>query len=301
MSKIQDALRKIQSGAGSRQQKPVPAGETSRIAALTIAPPEEEEDLENYDGRIVTIDRQLLRSAGLLAPEDQEPYIAEQYRIIKRPILDLMAGAYADKPEFANLVMIASALPGDGKTFNAINIALSMAVEKDTSVLLVDADVAKPHVSELFGLQGEPGLIDVLTDESLSVDNAIIRSDVPGLSLLPAGRSNPHATELLASRRMARMAAHLSESVPNRIVIFDSPPLLVTSESRVLASRMGQIALVVCAGKTPRQAIDSVLDSLDTDKAVNLILNQAGTSFADAAYGSYQYGYGYGERAGART
>lgn len=298
MSKIQDALRKMQGSAKERPYESVDPADTSSIAKLIVEDVEAFDDEETFSGRIVAVDRDLLREAGLLAPEDQERYIADQYRLIKRPILDLAMGGLADTPEHANLVMVASALPGDGKTFNAINIALSTAVEKDTSVLLVDADVAKPHISELFGLGDEPGLIDVLLDQSMSIGDAIVRSDVPGFSLLPAGKPHELATELLASRRMAAVVDELSRSVPNRLVIFDSPPLLITSESRVLASSMGQIALVVCAGKTPKHAVESAVDSLDEEQAVNLILNQAGTSFGDARYG--QYRYGYGERASVR-
>ena len=293
MSKIQDALQKIQSAGNARAPKEVSTGDTSQVAAIVLQPATDHDDLATYDGRLVEVDRSLLREAGLLAPEDQERFIADQYRIIKRPLLDLASGKAADNPEHANLIMIASALPGDGKTFNAINIALSMATEKDTSVLLVDADVAKPHISDLFGLEDEPGLIDVLVDKTIKLSDVIVRSNVPGLSFLPAGRRDEHATELLASRRMARVVTELSEAVPNRIVIFDSPPLLVTSEARVLADRMAQIVLVVCAGKTHQQAVRSTIDSLDSDKAITMVLNQAGTSFSDAAYGSYGYGYGH--------
>ena len=112
------------------------------------------------------------------------------------------------------------------------------------------------------------------------------------ISILPAGHPHEFATELLASRRMAEAATRLAEAVPDRIVIFDSPPLLVTSESRVLASRMGQIVLVVCAGKTPQQAVVSAVDSLDSSKAINVILNQAGTILGEGGYGGYGYGYG---------
>jgi len=292
VSKIQDALRKIQSGGRPGNRQSAQQNETARVATVITEPAKAIDDIVTHDGRVVVVDRDLLRKAGLLAPEVQERHIADQYRIIKRPILDLAAGNVAVRPEHANLAMIASALPGDGKTFTAINIALSIAVEQDTSVLLVDADVAKPHISDLFGLHDEPGLIDLLVDDSMRINEAIIRSDVPGLSLMPAGQEHELATELLASHRMANVLAELSASVPNRIIIFDSPPLLVTSESQALASRMGQIALVVCAGITPQQAVSSAIETIDNSKAINLILNQSGTSFGDVSYGDFKYGYG---------
>jgi exopolysaccharide/PEP-CTERM locus tyrosine autokinase len=182
-------------------------------------------------------------------------------------------------------------MPGDGKTFNAINIALSIASEKDTSVLLVDADVAKPQISNLFGVNEQPGLIDLLANPDVPLSSTILRTDVPGLSLLPAGTSHDFATELLASQRMQDVADELSRSVPNRIVIFDSPPILVTSESRELASRVGQIVLVVCAGQTQQQAVEAALGNLDQDKAINLVLNQAGSTLGENMYGQYGYGY----------
>jgi protein-tyrosine kinase len=293
MSKIQDALKKIQSGGDAQSPADRSPEDTDKLATNVMQPATDRDSPEVFDGRCVEVDRSLLRAAGLIAPEEQERFIAEQYRIIKRPLLDIASGHAADTPKHANLIMITSALPGDGKTFNAINIALSIAMEKDTSVLLVDADVAKPHVTSLFGLKDEPGLIDALVDNTIRVSDLIIRSNVPGLSFLPAGRQDEHPTELLASSRMANIALQLSESVPNRVVIFDSPPVLVTSEARALASRMAQIVVVVCAGKTPQDAVQSTVESLDTDKALNLILNQAGTSVGDAAYGYYGYGYGH--------
>jgi exopolysaccharide/PEP-CTERM locus tyrosine autokinase len=290
MSKIQEALKKIQG-----EDRPDRSGSASRPeqVATVVLETLSQEDIENgRDSRVVRVDQDLLRSAGLLAPEHQQRHIADQYRLIKRPILDLAAGNMADSSDHANLVMVASALSGDGKTFTTINLALSIASEKDTTVLLVDADVAKPHISNLFGVNDEPGLIDMLNDHSLTLTDTIIRTDVPGLSILPSGKVDAHATELLASKRMASVAMALSKADASRIVIFDSPPLLATSESRVLASRMGQIALVVCGGKTPQKAVLEAISSIDDSKAINLILNQAGSSSSDGYYGGYHYGYG---------
>jgi exopolysaccharide/PEP-CTERM locus tyrosine autokinase len=190
-------------------------------------------------------------------------------------------------------------LPGDGKTFNCINLALSMATERDKSVVLVDADVAKPHISSLFGLEKEPGLIDLLTDSSRDPKEFLLRTNVPGLRLLPAGRHDEHATELLASRRMAAVVESLSKTFPDRLVIFDSPPLMVTSEARVLASAMGQIVLVIRSGVTPQKSLIASLDSLDHDKAISIVLNQASRGFGSDSYGGYGYG-GYGYGAGLR-
>lgn len=291
MSKIQDALNRIQkSGRPVGSKKPGAEVETiARVVKRTAD--------DDYHGKIIEVDMDLLREAGLLAPEAQARMLADQYRVIKRPILDNAFGKPADASTLANLVMIGSALPGDGKTFNCINLALSMASEKDTTVLLVDADVAKPHVSRLLGIQQEPGLIDALLDETLDIGDLILRTNIPRLRVLPAGQVNAEATELLASRRMEDITKQLSRRYADRMVVFDSPPLLATSEARVLASLMGQIALVVCAGKTPRNAVTEAVDSIDPDKPVNLILNRSST--AGLSSDTYGYGYGYGYQYGA--
>jgi exopolysaccharide/PEP-CTERM locus tyrosine autokinase len=193
-----------------------------------------------------------------------------------------------------NLIMVASALPGDGKTFTCINLALSMAMEKDTSVLLVDTDVAKPDISRLFGIDNEPGLVDLLIDTDRSLDEVTLSTDVPSLQILSAGRRDEYATELFASKRMAVIITQMANEYPERIVIFDSPPLQATSEAHVLASLVGQIALVVCADQTPRPAVLESITCLDDSKAINLILNQAGSSFSLLDYGGYGYGAKYG-------
>ncbi len=302
MSKIQDALRKIrengrlpgQSGSKYDYSDAVPL---ARIVTNGDSGSASSEEVGN--GRELIIDRQALRDAGLLAPEGQERSVADQYRLIKRPLLDNAAGRNAHDADDANLIMISSALAGDGKTFNCINLALSIAQEKDNSVLLVDADIAKPHISRLFNVAEEKGLIDILNDPSLDINDVTIRTDVPGLSMMPAGNSSDHATELLASKRMARLVSALSSQTRDRVVVFDSPPLLETSEAHVLAGLMGQIVLVVCAGRTPQKAVISALESFDKSKAVNLLFNQAATGLGSESYGQYAYGYGYGSESEA--
>ncbi|MGH8177841.1 MAG: CpsD/CapB family tyrosine-protein kinase, partial [Steroidobacter sp.] len=189
------------------------------------------------------------------------------------------------------LIMIGSALPGDGKTFTGINLAFSMAREKDHSVLLVDGDVAKPHVSKLFGVDREPGLLDVLNNPGLDVRSVILPTDIPGLSLLPAGTPSETATELLASDRMAQVVDQLAQLDPGGIVLFDSLPILLTSESRVLTTLMGQIVLVVKAGTTPQQAVSDALEAIGADKKIWLVLNQAELSGPLGYYYGYRYGY----------
>ena len=240
--------------------------------------------------RFVKIDRMRLRGAGFVPEENQERRFADQYRRIKRPILmqvQLMTAAHAPS---ARIVMMASALPGDGKTFTSINLALSIARERDVSVLVMDADVAKPHISRIFGIDQEPGLLDALADHTLDIDSLVLPTDVPGLSMLPAGRQHEAATELLASERMEQVIMRLTARDPRRIVLLDSPPLLLSSESRALVHVAGQVVLVVRAGGTPRRAVEEAIGYIGEGKPLGLILNQSLLALSEGYYGYGSYG-----------
>jgi receptor protein-tyrosine kinase len=229
-----------------------------------------------------------LHESGLIAPKDMERVMAEELRLIKRPLL-LNAEADAQVPN-GSLVMIASALPGAGKTFLAFNLALSMATEPDWTVLLIDGDYSRPTLTRGFGLAEAPGLVDLLENERGTLADYVLKTDRPGLHFLPAGPSRPEAKELLGSQRMRAIMASLASPGERRIVVLDSPPLLLTSEARVLASYAGQIALVVEAGKTPRRSLLEAIEVLDSSKAISLILNKS--RFLPGV-GDYRYeGYG---------
>jgi exopolysaccharide/PEP-CTERM locus tyrosine autokinase len=185
--------------------------------------------------------------------------------------------------------MVTSSLPGEGKTFCAINLAMSIAMELDHTVLLIDADVARPSVLRTLGLPPHRGLMDVLLDDTLDVADVMLRTNVDTLSILPAGTNNPRATELLASQSMNALVDEIANRYPDRIVIFDSPPLLLTSESHVLASNMGQIVLVVESERTTQHAVKESLRQLEGLSNVNLIYNKSrefpGTETYDYHYG----------------
>lgn len=246
--------------------------------------------------RVVHVDRAALISAGFLPPEQKQGQIAGQFRHIKRPLLAAALGRGMEPLLHGRMILLTSSLPNEGKTFTSINLALSISLERDISVVLVDADVAKAHVSRLFGLDAEPGLLDAVRDESVDVESLILPTDIPKLSVLPAGRQTDMATELLASFHMESVLAKVvGWETRKRIVIFDSPPLLLTSESRVLAQHMGQVVLVVRAGVTPQQAVFDSIDCLGGSKSVTLLLNQsqsishAGYNYRDGVYGG-EYG-----------
>jgi Mrp family chromosome partitioning ATPase len=186
--------------------------------------------------------------------------------------------------------MVTSALPGDGKTFTSINLALSMALERDVSVLLVDADVAKRHVSDILNLKKDAGLLDALVDEALDAESLIVPTTTRGFSVLPAGHPVSSTSELLSSNRMRKIVGGLCARDPRRIVLLDSPPLLVTSEARSLLKIAGQVVLVVRAGQTPRPAVQAAVALFDPQQAGGMVLNEVPGTAGEDYYGYGTYG-----------
>lgn len=227
----------------------------------------------------LSLDFSKLRHYGIITPEDKKTTITEQFRVIKRPLL---TNSFAKKSEAknSNLIMVSSSLAGEGKSFCAVNLAMSIAMERDHTVLLVDADVARPMIPKILGLETDKGLLDVLIDDKLDLTEVLIKTNIEKLSILPAGRPHPNANELLASQSMGILLKELVHRYEDRIIIFDSPPLLLTSESRVLAGQMGQIVLVVEAEETSQQTVRETLRQIESCEIVNLVYNKA-KSFTD--------------------
>jgi exopolysaccharide/PEP-CTERM locus tyrosine autokinase len=232
---------------------------------------------------------------GIISPGSERSRIAEEYRMIKRPILQRAFSQTNGATEHQNLVMVTSSIEGEGKTFTSLNLAISMAMELDRTVLLVDADLAKPGLSRQLRIQNLPGLTERLLDEALDLRGLLLHTDVPKLSVLPAGHRHRRSTELLASNTMRKLLDELAVRYPDRIVLFDSPPLLATTEASVLAQQMGQICLVVESARTPQFLVKEALGLLQDKDRVSLILNKVKRDFL-TGYGKYYYGYrsGYG-------
>lgn len=244
--------------------------------------------------RRILIDRDALRQAGYLPETAVDRRFASYFRQIKRPLITKVQSAADAAGPNPRVIVMTSALPGDGKTFTSINLALSLAHERDVSVVLVDADIPKPHVSRIFGVDAEPGLTDALASVDLDIESLVLPTDVGNLSVLPAGRGADNATELLASARMGAVLTRLLSRHPRRIVLLDSPPLLVSSEARSLVAIAGQLVMVVRSGRTPRKAVLDALADIGAERPVSLVLNQGPTGFG-GGYGAYgDYG-AYGE------
>jgi receptor protein-tyrosine kinase len=269
----------VPAGERDRPTRPgtgVPAT-THRATAAANASPRDE----------LPIDLHTLAARGFVTPQTTASALWHQFRVIKRPLLAKAYGERGTRVQHGHRIMVTSSVPGEGKTFCAINLAMSIAAERDHEVLLVDADVARPSVPAALGVPEGPGLMDRLIDGGPDIAQYICRTNVERLHILRAGRVHEQATEYLASASMGRLLDELSERFPERVIVFDSPPLLVTSEARVLARWVGQIVMVVAAGATSRALVEESLGVLEGCEHVGLLLNKS----EESKHGSY-YGYG---------
>ncbi len=284
-----------------REQAPVtaeagePAEPVQRVAPPPRpAPPPAFDGIparQAFRGAFHPIDRKHLREQCLIEPEGPVTGLLEEFRIVKRQLLMTAAESRAGRGALhGERILVCSSHPGEGKTFCAVNLALSMAAEKDTEVLLVDADFAKPSVLSALGLPGGRGLMDALADPAIAVEDCIIGTDIAGLFVLPAGNSSGQDTELLASAYTTEVLARLTAQAPNRIVIFDSPPVLAASPASELAHHVGQALMVVRADQTGEAALRDAVSILSGCDDIKLLLNCTRFSPTGRRFGSY-YGY----------
>lgn len=242
----------------------------------------------DWNGPVQPLDRSRMAEEGFLVPGGPVSGLAEEFRIVKRELLARIRGDRGQQPiPNGNVILVTSAHPGDGKTWCAINLALSLAAEGDLEVLLADADFAQPSVPQALGLSDDKGLMDVLADLSLRVENMVIRTDLPALSVLPAGQSSSKDAEYLASSRAEDVIASLVSGRPDRVIIFDSPPLLAASAASVLASHVGQTLLVVRADRTTETALRDAADLLKGCPNIQLLLNGVKFSASGRRFGTY--------------
>jgi exopolysaccharide/PEP-CTERM locus tyrosine autokinase len=293
MSIVEKAIGKLRSSARELTADTRRRVEPPRFARPELAPERHVPGHEDWVSPTppVRIDLDALRRAKAVPQQDVERQIADEYRRIKWPLLARAFGKEDEAVPDGNLVMVTSALPGDGKTFTSFNLALSIARERDSSVLLVDCDLAKAHVSQLLGVRDRPGLTDLLMDPALSPRDSIFATSIEGLRVMPAGRRADHAPELLASQRMRDLINEIETHNRDRVIIFDSSPLLATNESQVLARLVGQVLVVVRSNGTPRPAVEEAIALLDKTRAISLVLNQSRPLFGVQSYSAGYYHY----------
>ena len=284
MSTIEKALQKQKSKTNST------AEETTSIEKL--APTNEQLHTKSITpSDVISIDKDALAERGYLVDNGTRKSIKDEFRQIKRKLLTNAFGANARTLKHPNLIMISSSKPNEGKTFVSINLALSIALEQDKTVLLIDADVLRPSVNRELGLEEMPGLIEYLLGENENIGESIYNTNIDKLKIIPAGKPHHLSNELLASDKMNALAEELAHRYSDRIVIFDCPPLIGVSETLVLSNFMGQGLLVVEESKTQLADIQKATENLSEDLALGLVVNKAIKSHKDM-YGYYGYGYG---------
>ena len=237
------------------------------------------------------VDRAGLREGGFILPDAPVGSLAEEFRIVKRQLLQAASGKTGVAEDKRQTILVCSATANEGKTFCAVNLAISMATEKDLEVLLVDGDFSKPEILSVLGLEGGPGLIDAIADADADPNDFIIQTDIERLSVLPAGRQANNVTELLASQRTRKVLDALTANHPKRIVIFDSPPALMASPASILAGKLGQIVMVVRADQTNEADLREAIGLLSGCDNISLMLNGTGFTASGRRFGTY-YGFG---------
>ena len=221
----------------------------------------------------VPLDLPRLAQAGYLVPGLEQDPLAEDFRRAKRALLDRMRETAATRPGSGALVVVTSAVDGEGRTTCAINLALSMALEVDTSVLLVEADVRRPQVLSRLGVTGGLGLTELLADPALPLARAVLPTSLTGLSLLPAGAPDARSHELFAGPGMRGLVAQLNGHRPDRVVVVDAPALLRSADAAALAALATQVVVVVAAQRTPAPLVQQAFASLEGGPPVVALLN----------------------------
>lgn len=279
--------------AGNAAVAAMPPWAAPKSAAAPTKPDEPDEPV--VVSRRVDLDLAMLESTGIVTPNAPRSHIADEYRVVKRPLISNAMGRGAAALAHGNLIMVTSAMAGEGKSFTSVNLAMSIAAEMDHTVMLVDADVARPSILRMLGLPAAPGLLDLLEGKA-EMSSVLMKTNIDKLTILPSGTPHARATELLASDAMRLLLDDISRRYADRIVIFDSPPLILTTEARVLATQMGQVVMVVQADKTLQADVQQALATIESCPIKMMLLNKVRAE----GRGSYGYGYGYGHGYGRK-
>jgi len=268
--------------AGSKHSKNIDIEPVKKVHSVSAAMSDDE------DAPVVNVTDRLL-SANMLVPGSTLGRdIQDDYRRIKRPLVANAVGKNRSMVDRGNLILITSAIPGEGKTYTAVNLALSIAQEMDTTVLFVDCDVDKQGASRLLGIEKSSGLVDVLESDNLGIGDVLQQTDIPKLRVVSAGKQHDYVTELLTSQRMTSLINEIASRYTDRIIIFDGPPLLPAPQTQVLAGLVGQVVFVVEAGKTPQATVEEALEMLPAEQSIGLVINKnEGIANRSADY----YGY----------
>lgn len=287
MSTIEKALAKQKEAAKKTQESNAQVSRTAKATNAITGNAHDGEDKKE----MISLNGERLTERGFIYGADSAHHIQEEFRHIKRKLLNNAFGAAAKTLKHSNLIMVSSSNPNEGKTFISINLALSVALEQDKTVLLIDADVLRPSLHRELEFESKRGLIEYLLTEVNSLSDVIYNTNIPNLKLIPAGKPHHLTNELLASERMVELAQELAQRYPDRLVIFDCPPILGVTETPVLSDLVGQAVVVVEESKTKIDDVKRAVSQLNENIAIGFVMNKTIRSKKDV-YGYYGYGYG---------
>src|SRR5271167_990729 len=253
-------------------------------------PPARDADA-GHAGPELVLDRGRLAGYGITMPSFGRSRTVEEFRLVKRNLMTQWSqGNLIADQRSGRFIMVTSARPGEGKTFISLNLALAFATERDVKALLVDVDTLHSTLGTLLGLQGKKGIVDVLAG-SIDLSDALVRTDIANLLVLPPGQGGPHVPELFSSNQMVALVSELTERFPDHFIILDTPPCMASSDAAALAPLVGQVVFVVEAHRTQQEEIEAGLSILGSNPRISLLLNKS--DLASAHFGSYGYGYHY--------
>ena len=281
------------SGFKSEENEELTSAENTVTESLSKEPMKVEKASSSFNLPQFDLDLKALSDKGHISVMGERKQINEEYREIKRKLIANAFGAMSKTLNNPNIIMVTSSRPSEGKTFTATNLALSIAAEQDKTVLLVDADVLKPNVLNTLGLQRRKGLMEYLTGDVEDISEVLYSTNIDKLKIIPAGKSHHLSTEMLASQKMHETVDEFANRYPDRIVIFDTPPLIGINESAILANFAGQAVVVVEEGKTKVNDIKMSVERLNPEMAIGFVVNKSIHHDTD---GSGYYGYYYAER-----
>lgn len=283
---IERAIERLAEESRAREvPKNTPEPVSTPEISESESPTAEAVQAEPHTVREIAIEFRRLENHGIFAPGRVPNRTTEEFRLIKRSVLLNVQAARAAQSKNSNLIMVTSVRQGEGKSFVSFNLALSLAAEINTTVLLIDADPSRASILGHLGVEAEKGLIDLLRDGEDKFSDVLLKTNVEQLAILPAGEPDPLSSELLASSRAANLLDEISRRYD--IVILDAPPALATTETTGLALHVGQIIFVVDAGKTTKSAIKESLNLIRACANVGFVLNRAEFQFGSTRFGSY--------------
>ena len=280
MDKIENAIRRARRhrsevvstprNPATQQSSINDANRDDRVTGAPESPVVE----HRYRGRPLVVERGRLADAGLLDREQRRKQLTNEYRRVMRTVLAPFASTHTEAPR-TNIIAVTSTHRGEGCTFLALNLALSLASEPAHSVVLVDGDVEKPHLSQVLEAEDDPGVWELLTDESLDAASCIRPADVPGFAFLPLGKVQDPGAGEIAEGAASTLFERLATADSRRLFVIDAPPQQAQPEAVDWARSAGQVLFVVEEGVTPLAEVERALNRLnDHSAAIHVVLNK---------------------------